>query len=650
MEKPQQGDKLKSLFADLDRSMSNADYERAIKVCNRLLHVSPDDELAFRCKIICCIHLDRVSDAITFMEKNPKISGKLGFEKAYCYYRLQDMKKSKEVLDSCEDSIGKRELMTQILYRMEMYDESYNSCKELIRVAEDEYDEERQTNLAAINACLIGAGSERRLEKVDHDTHELRYNMACAFIAEKRYVEAIKLLKEAETKAAETLKEDGLTEEEIAEDTAIMIIQSGYCRQKLGRDKEAMALYSKVLKNKPPEVDLVAVASNNILCINRDQNIFDSKKRVKAIRADGADAKLTRAQRRDMHINQCLFYLLTGQADLCKETCALTASKFPETEHEIFLINTALIVKTDGIEAAKSFVAPTVGKKEDMQLRISLCFVQQLLRDGNRKDAISILESLAKKSYKPGIIGALVTLYQQEGRVNDAAATLKQAVDFHRKGGGNKKRLNVLWRQAASLMIQQGDLGEAVKSLEELQKSSPDDITTLAQLIVAYSQYDIKKAHKLSSQLPPVPPPEDLDLATLESPNWLSSIKMMKKSTKPDSVPATPQISAIAVSVTEPKKKKKKPKCKSKLPKTFDPERKPDSERWLPKYERTGYRPKKQRRGKDKDVGKGTQGADSATSAIYDMSAKMSQKKPEPEPSPSTSKASSRPSKKSKKK
>jgi len=58
---------------------------------------------------------------------------------------------------------------------------------------------------------------------VDHDTHELRYNMACALIAEKRYVEAIKLLKEALTNAAETLKEDGLTEEEIAEDMAIMM-------------------------------------------------------------------------------------------------------------------------------------------------------------------------------------------------------------------------------------------------------------------------------------------------------------------------------------------------------------------------------------------------------------------------------------------
>ncbi|CAL8087023.1 unnamed protein product [Orchesella dallaii] len=617
-------DKIKSLFADIDRHMSNADYERGVKDCNRLLHISPDNELAFRCKIICCIHLDRISDAITFMTKNPKMTKKLGFEKAYCYYRLNDIKTAKEVLDKCEDSTRKRELMTQILYRMEMYEKAYDSCKEVIRVGEDEYDEERQTNLAAIKACLVGSGTGGRLDKVDFDTHEIRYNQACALIAEKRYSEAIEILKDAEVKARETLKKDGLTEEEIEEEISMITIQSSFCRQKLGRQKEAMALYSKALKNKPRASDLVAVASNNILCINRDHNIFDSKKRIKAIHADGADSKLTRAQRRDILINQCLFYLLTGQIGLCKETCDLTASKFPEAEHEIFLINTALVLKTDGVTAAKSFVAPIVGNSEDMRLRVNLCFVQQLLRDKNRKEALSILEDLAKQSCKPGLIGALVTLYNHEGNVDDAVLTLNQAVDFHRRRGSSEKLLLVLWRQAASILIEQGNVAEAVKSLEELQKSSPNDITILAQLIMAYSKYDLGKAHKLSSQLPPAPLIDNLDLEALESPNWSNAIKLLKKSsnTKSDSIPGTPQVSSVAVNIAESKKKKKKTKCKSKLPKKFDPDYKPDPERWLPKHERTGSRLRKQRRGKG-DVLKGTQGADSATSVIYDMSAKM---------------------------
>ena len=57
---------------------------------------------------------------------------------------------------------------------------------------------------------------------MEYDTHELRYNMACALIAEERYADALKVLREAEAKASETLKEDGLTEEEIMEDTAII--------------------------------------------------------------------------------------------------------------------------------------------------------------------------------------------------------------------------------------------------------------------------------------------------------------------------------------------------------------------------------------------------------------------------------------------
>lgn len=35
MEKGVKGDKRNSLFADLDKSMGNADYDRAIKICNR---------------------------------------------------------------------------------------------------------------------------------------------------------------------------------------------------------------------------------------------------------------------------------------------------------------------------------------------------------------------------------------------------------------------------------------------------------------------------------------------------------------------------------------------------------------------------------------------------------------------------------------
>lgn len=71
-----------------------------------------------------------------------------------------------------------------------------------------------------------------------------------------------------------------------------------YCLQVQGREKEAQALYSSILKSKPSDIGLVAIASNNSVAINREQNVFDSKKKMKSATADGVEHKLSSKQRR----------------------------------------------------------------------------------------------------------------------------------------------------------------------------------------------------------------------------------------------------------------------------------------------------------------------------------------------------------------
>jgi signal recognition particle subunit SRP72 len=39
--------------------------------------------------------------------------------------------------------------------------------------------------------------------------------------------------------------------------------------QQLGKEKEAQTIYNAVLKTKPSDIGLVAVASNNLITINR---------------------------------------------------------------------------------------------------------------------------------------------------------------------------------------------------------------------------------------------------------------------------------------------------------------------------------------------------------------------------------------------
>ena len=63
---------------------------------------------------------------------------------------------------------------------------------------------------------------------------------------------------------------------------------------------------------------MIAVASNNMLCLNKDQNIFDSKKRIKAATVEGLEHKLTSKHQSAIARNNALLAMYTNQVDLCK--------------------------------------------------------------------------------------------------------------------------------------------------------------------------------------------------------------------------------------------------------------------------------------------------------------------------------------------
>jgi signal recognition particle subunit SRP72 len=60
-------------------------------------------------------------------------------------------------------------------------------------------------------------------------------------------------------------------------------------------------------------MSVMAVASNNLVCINKDQNVFDSKKRLKAATSSELDLKLNSKQRRLIAYNEVLFSIITNQ-------------------------------------------------------------------------------------------------------------------------------------------------------------------------------------------------------------------------------------------------------------------------------------------------------------------------------------------------
>ena len=87
------------------------------------------------------------------------------------------------------------------LYRLERYQECYESYLELIKNSEDEYEDERETNLAAVVACMVRKDPKAYKEvSLGDQTFELCYNKACIEINKGNYSQAITKLTETEGK------------------------------------------------------------------------------------------------------------------------------------------------------------------------------------------------------------------------------------------------------------------------------------------------------------------------------------------------------------------------------------------------------------------------------------------------------------------
>lgn len=146
-----------------------------------------------------------------------------------------------------------------------------------------------------------------------------------------------------------------------------------------------------------------------------------------------------------------------------------------------------------------------------------------------------MLESLGESGYRPGIISALVTLHLAENNRDKASIVFKNAVDWYRNKKNSKSGdLSALWRQAADFHLRSGEPQVAANSLEELRRINPGDNKTLAQLVIAYSQFDRVKAQSLSKDLPPL---KSADVEFLENSNWMMGTKVMKKAGKVEASP-----------------------------------------------------------------------------------------------------------------
>uniref|UniRef100_A0A6M2DSB5 Signal recognition particle subunit SRP72 n=1 Tax=Xenopsylla cheopis TaxID=163159 RepID=A0A6M2DSB5_XENCH len=605
---------IRSSYIELNKYGLSGEYEKALKAANKILQLAPDESKAFQCKIVSLIQLSKFNDAHKALTSNNKLSTELIFYKAYCEYRLNKPQDALTTVDSAASLTPElKELRAQILYRLENYNDCLSVYRDIVKNTSDDYEDERATNMSAVIANMYTENPNKAplTQQQSEHTYELCYNVACMLVGQKKYKEAEAKLVACQEQCKKMLEEDGASEEDILEELAILKVQQAYCQQQQDRIAEATVLYNEALKHKASDASLVAVAGNNLTTINGDQNVFDSKKKMKAATSDAAQQKLNYKQRKSIALNNALLSLYTNQSELCKQLCSHLNKTYPTEVLNSELIKATLLAKENNIVQATNVLQAHAKKYPDDALAARLACVQLLLSQSERAEAIKQLKNLDETRFKPGIVSALVTLLQGEGRINEASVILKEAVEWYKKNKENAGDLESMWRQAADFHLRGGEPETAASSLEQLLKINPNDVKTLARLVVAYVQFNPSKALTASQRLPVLGLSEN-DLETLENTNWAMGSKNKKPASKVEASPGTPGTELLQKSKT-----KKNRKRKGKLPKNYDASQTPDPERWLPKHERTGFRKKRDRR--TRDIIKGSQGMATGAADQYDM-------------------------------
>ncbi|NXH70320.1 SRP72 protein, partial [Hydrobates tethys] len=549
----------------------------------------------------------------------------IAFEKAYCEYRLNRIENALKTIQGASQQTDKlKELYGQVLYRLERYDDCLTAYRDLIRNSQDEYEEERKTNLSAVVAAQSTWGKVMPEDLgLREATYELCYNSACALIGQGKLNEAMKKLQKAEELCRQSLSEDSdVTDEDIEAELAIIHGQMAYIMQLQGRTEDALQLYNQIIKLKPTDVGLLAVIANNIITINKDQNVFDSKKKVKLTNAEGVEHKLSKKQLQAIEFNKALLAMYTNQADQCRKLSASLQSQSPEHLLPV-LIQAAQLCREKQHAKAVGLLQDFADQHPANAAEIKLTMAQLKIAQGSVTKACMILRSIEELQHKPGMVSALVTMYSHEEDIDSAIEVFTQAIQWYQQFQPKSPVHLSLIREAANFKLKHGRKKEAISDLEELWKQNPKDVHTLAQLISAYSLVDPEKAKVLSKHLPSSDAMSlKVDVDALENSHGATYVRKKAGKLTGDNQQKEQGQGDV---------KKKKKKKKGKLPKNYDPKVTPDPERWLPMRERSYYRGRK--KGKKKDqVGKGTQGSTTAGSSELDASRTASSPPTSPRP------------------
>ncbi|PNW85354.1 hypothetical protein CHLRE_03g182500v5 [Chlamydomonas reinhardtii] len=701
---------LEAAFEKLAACVKNQQHKKALKACDEILALAPGDEDALRCKVVAHMQLQEFQPALTLLNKPPLSALPLGFEKAYCLYRLGQIDEALSVaaaalaVPDLEPAAATPllQLQAQLEYRRGRSKDCINTYDKLFQQYKADSLELKTNVLAAYVAAGLSAELPdlmAALKVKPRDSFEVAFNRSCGLVEAGQLASAEGELRMALKMGRETLFEEDLAEEEVEDELGPLSCQLAYVLGRMGRPAEAAEVYDKLIRGTATLSDEAtrALAHSNAVADaphrlepgpqNR-KYINSATKRLEALLerpgggkaaaaaaaaageeggagavgalagllarhtpagslpkfVEGLESRLGAGQKLQLLLNLGLLYQVGGRADAARELVGvLAAAPGGSTDPHVALLSAAVSLSqgktVDADRTLEAFIsscgsgAPGA-PPASAAVAPSLMRAQAALEAGNTAAAAALLAGVRDEgvALSGAMVATRVALYEQMNDPAGAEALLDAAVSHWkaRSAGDPAAASGLGWclSCAIGLKLRLGKLEEAKQAFKQLQSSgaaaTAAGAATLARLARACALADPAAAPGLVGPHATAPSAAvlgGLDLDALEE-GAVGGRGGKVGGKGPDlaagelAAAARAKRAGDAMDVdAQPKVKKSRKKRKPRYPAGYNPELPggglppPNPERWLPKWERAEFKKKRDKRKREKDAVKGSQGA-----------------------------------------